>query len=393
MAEVQKYSLIEKLDEADKLYMNDPSLLGITALTYPTYINAMRGTMWCSHSRQFLNLLNPEFPALFTGVENLVGENSDAYHKAKHDYKVYRKVCKFDDLLENPMVYQLFYYDMEDEKYDVLTVKPCESLTENFGYKYINDTVNKFKEGDVINKDTIMARSTSYDKDMNYGFGINANIGFTLNPYTSEDAALVRKGFCEKMTSIETDEITVGINQNDFLINKYGKNGEYKPLPDIGETVSNKVCALRREFLNQLLFDFKDSSLNEIHEGDKVFFIDKDSMIIDYDIYDNTAERTDSPFLAQIYKYLDSQTKYYEEIYKTCEEIIHSGKKYSNDIDYLYSRSEKFLNKDYVWVNESGGEFSGFEIKIHYLRKSPLTEGCKISGKNICRVFKLLIAE
>ena len=83
MAEVQKFSLIEELRKADENLQGSPSLLGMSMLTYPNYINSMRSTMFTSHLKQFVNLLKPEYPLVFTNNENIVGEYSGGYKKAK----------------------------------------------------------------------------------------------------------------------------------------------------------------------------------------------------------------------------------------------------------------------------------------------------------------------
>ena len=152
MAEIQKYSLMEELRNVDTQLHDSPSLLGMTMLTYPNYINSMRSTMFTSHLKQFLNLKYPQFPFVFTNTENLVGKYSSGYKKAPHDLFVFRKIAKFDDILEEPKVYKIFVFDKETQTYDVIERKVCEDLTENFGYDYINDVIDTFKEGDEITK-------------------------------------------------------------------------------------------------------------------------------------------------------------------------------------------------------------------------------------------------
>ena len=49
MAEKQMYSLIDELEAADQKYTGSPSLLGMTALSFPGYVNSMRSTMFTSH--------------------------------------------------------------------------------------------------------------------------------------------------------------------------------------------------------------------------------------------------------------------------------------------------------------------------------------------------------
>ena len=170
MAEIQHYNLVQKLDEADKTLMGSPSLLGMTMLTYPSYINAMRGTMFTAHVKQYLNLKEGLFPKVFTNTENLVGEHSNGYKKAKHDLKIIDKVVKFDDIIDNPQIYKLFVFDNTTKTYDVIERRPCESLAENFGFDIINDVIDEYEKGDTIPKDQVYMKSTSYDEDMNYSY-------------------------------------------------------------------------------------------------------------------------------------------------------------------------------------------------------------------------------
>ena len=89
--------------------------------------------MFTSHLKQFLNLLEPQFPYVFTNNENMIGKHSHGYVKAKSNYIVFRKVAKFDELVDRPKVYLLFLYDKENDCYEVEERKVCENLTENFG--------------------------------------------------------------------------------------------------------------------------------------------------------------------------------------------------------------------------------------------------------------------
>ena len=383
MAEIKKFSLTDKLLEANKNedLINDPSLLGMTSLTFPLYINAMRGTMFTSHLKQFLNLKWPDFPYLFTNSENMIGKYSSGYKKAPHDYKIVKKIEKFKGLVDKPNIYYLFVYDKTLKKYEVIERKPYESLTETFGYEYLNQIIDSYNEGDVINENTVYERSTSYDEYMNYQYGKNVNVLYTLDPYTSEDAAIASRSLCKDLTCIECDEVTINLNNNDYLINKYGDDDNYKPLPDIGEHVSDIIAAVRRQFNNQLLSDFTVKNLQTIHSEDPKYYIDKDVEVIDYVIYTNNEEPIDNTFYKQINKYLKYQDKFYTEIVHTCKKIIDSGEDYSEDIDYLYDRANKFLETvKYRWRDENDSEYSNMKIVIKIKRDAPLTKGCKITG-------------
>ena len=125
----------------------------------------MRSTMFTSHLKQFLNLLEPEYPYLFTNCENLAGKHSSGYKKAKNKLKVFRKINKYEDLTDEVKIYKLFVFNEETETFDVIERKVCEELTENFGFEYLNDVIDSYEEGDTIDKDTVLYRSTSYDTD------------------------------------------------------------------------------------------------------------------------------------------------------------------------------------------------------------------------------------
>lgn len=397
MAEIQRYNLVQKLEEADKNLMGSPSLLGMSMLTYPSYINAMRGTMFTSHIKQYLNLKNGLFPKVFTNTENLVGDNSNGYKRAKHDLKIINKVVKYDSIIDNPQIYKLFVYDKTTHTYDVIERRPCESLAENFGFDIVNDVIDEFDVGDIIPKDQVYMKSTSYDEDMNYSYGRNVTVAYTLDPFSSEDAAIASESFCKDFTSIETEDITVNLNGNDYLLNLYGEKDEYKVIPDIGEFTSDILCASRRQFNNQLLYDFKESSLREIHEGDNVYYVDKEEEIVDITIYSNVSDIAETSFNRQLLKYLKAQNEYYLKIYQICKKIRDKCKesdgkeKYSRELDYLYSRAKLFLDTDKKWVDAD--QFSGdMQIVITVRRDAPITKGCKVTGKHICSFKTSLIA-
>lgn len=388
MPEIKKYSLQEDLREADIKYKDSLSLVGMTSLTFPQYINAMRANMFTAHLKQFLTLLKPDFPYLFTGAEKMVGDHSSAYFKTSSRIKIVKKIEKFKGMIDKPRIYKLFFFDMDKGEYDVVERVPIGDLTENFGFEYDNAVIDSLKEGDVVDPDTVLFKSTSYDNDMLYSFGKNVRTMYTLDPATTEDAAVVSKSLAKEMTSIETEHIRVGLNDNDFLLNLYGLKGDiteenydeyYKPLPEIGSMVSGVLLATRRQFNNQLLFDFKRDSLNEIHEGDDVRYIGIDNQIVDYTIYNNNEDLKNNSFNRQVNKIIKYQNKYFKEILETCEAIINSGYEYTKEIDYLYKRSIEMLDVKKRW-KDGDSAFSNMVIDITTKKVVPLSKGQKITG-------------
>ena len=384
MGEIQKYSLKDELLKKDEELKDDPALVGISGLTMPRYINSMRSVMFTAHTRQFTTLINPNFPYVFTNMENLVGKHSDSYYQVKHDTVVYKKIVKYEDIVDRPTEYTLFLYDKKKKKYSVVIREEVEDLTEIFGYNYDNRVIDSYEEGDEIPAKTVLFKSTSYDDDMNYRFGENVCTMYTLDPHTSEDAAVVSESYAKRFNNIETEKIVVKLNNNDYMLNWYGDDvTDYKPIPEVGQIIEHgPFCGIRTQYNNQLLFDFKADMLMKEMDGDRLIYSTGPCKgeVIDITIYNNNEEMVETPFNAQIYKYFKAQNKYYQEIYDTCKEIIESGAEHSGDINYLYGRSRDMIDTKKRW-KEGDSAFSDMVIEFSIRKVRDIKRGQKITGR------------
>lgn len=379
MGERQKYNLTEELMRYNETHADDPSLLGMSGLTMSGYNNSMRTVMFTSHLNQFVNLIDPEPAKWFTNMENLVGENSSGYNRVDGDVGVTDKVRKFsDDINPEYQIYKLFIYNKKKDEYDVVTRQPVENLGEVYGYTYNNDVIDSFGKGDTIKAGTVIYNSTSYDEDMNYGYGVNAVVQYTLDAGCSEDAAEMSEDFAQRLNSIEPEEFQFGLNNNDYLLNMYGTKKEYRTMPRIGEPIKNGiVAAYRRLYNNQVLHDFKDSALSEVMDGDQPIY--GHGIVIDVEVFCNNPEIERNSFNAQVLDYLDVQTKYYKKINKVCRKIMASGSKYSHDIEYLFRRSEDMLNNNKWKDKDNNNAFGNLIIRVTTLNINGVHLGQKIT--------------
>lgn len=386
-----KYNLVTELSNADERLTGSNSLIGMTALTNSQYNNSARSVMNTSHLKQFVDLLEPEFPNTFTGGENLVGKFGSAYKQVNNPTKVVAKIVKYEDILDEPTKYFLFVYDTKTKMYDVILREEYKNLTEVYGYKNNNAMIDSLNVDDTIEAGTVLFSSSSYDEDMNYGYGKNIDISFTTDPYTIEDACVVCESLAKNMMSNEVVSYELGINENDFLINLYGDNKNYQPFPNIGEYAEGLVAAKRTLFTNQLLVDFKDSELSKIHDSDIQLYIEGVGKVIDIDIYCNNPDIEETPFNAQIIKYYKSQNKFYKKIVKTCEKIMdkcvgihkksHTDRTFSHNLDYLYKRAKEFLDEESKW-KDNDNAFSNLQIHLDIVRPSKLQLGQKIVARS-----------
>lgn len=372
----EKYNLREALLKSDELFRGDRSIEGKGMLTMPQYNNSMRSVMFASHLNQYKNQLYPDFPQFFTGGENVVGKHSDGYKKLDESV-VYRKIVKFEGLVENPTVYKLFLYNKTKQMFEVIERKPDEDLVEVFGYRYNTDVIDSFVEGQEIDAGTIAYRSTSYDEHMNYSYGKDVITMYSLEPFTSEDAAIVSDELANKMVAPEVELNIATLNENDYPLNLYGDETNYKTFPDIGEYSSGILMATRRKFNNQVLFDFKADMLDHATDTDTKYYLN--GKVVDIDIYCNNEELPDNSFYHQIFTYWCYQNAYYRQIKQTCEEIFDSGEKFSKDVDYAYKRACQMLDLERKW-KEKDSAFSNVQIQILVEREVGLTVGQKVSG-------------
>ena len=375
--------LREKLQEKERELHFKDDIFGMTLLTNPGYISSSRNIMFTSHLRQFVNVLHPDFPKVFTNYENLVGKYSTGYYQAKSQLKIIDKISRFQNGVNDDHSYLLFVYDEENDMYDVIMKRNVEDLTEKFGFVYNNKNMDSKSVGDVVKKDEVLYKTTSYDDNMNYCYGKNAKFVYMLENNTIEDAIMVSESFSKSMISKEIETVKVSLNDNDILCNLYGDSENYKCFPNINEYVKDKiVCAKRRIHNNQLLYDVKKSNLRKINfSSDVLSFCD--GQIVDITIYSNKTieELDDNTFNAQILDILKMQRSFYEQVKDRCERIINSGSKYSKDINYYYKKARDILDPNYKWREEDNSVFSNMIIEFVIQRDIPLGVGQKITGR------------
>lgn len=375
--------LKDKLTELDEKYKGDDSVFGMTLLTRTGYISGNRSIMTTGHLKQAMTPLHPEFPKVFTEYENMVGKYSTGIKRASREWRVVDKIYKFE---ENNHLYTLIVKDEQTGYYDVIEKKLVENLTEKFGFRYNTEDLDKIQVGDLIPKDSVLFKSTSYDEYNNYRFGVNATFCYTSDVKTTEDAILVSESFADKFRCVEIESITVSVNDNDVLINLYGDENNYKCFPDIGEIIKDKIiCATRRINNDQIFYDFKETNLRKINFSEDVLCTEQGSggKIIDIKVYSNkTLEEMEmNEYHAQVTKYYKNEVRYFKEIVETTQDVIHENIDHSRNYNYIYKKSKDALDENVKWCEQQGKKpFSNMIIEFIVEREVPLKEGSKITG-------------
>ena len=388
MALVQRKILLQQtLEEKQKQYEGDNSILGISSLTFPAYIDSSRTIMDVSHQLQRVVVEHTEFPYVFTNSENMFGHRSTYNVQTTSDLEVYRIIKKFPELdIDNktqPTV--VIFYNKDKGEYDLIYKQDVQNLPEKYGFQYDHKVLDDLKEGQVVEKGTTLTRPTSYDEFDNYGFGQNVNFAYRINSFTLEDAIVVSDVFAKSFISTEVELVRVTINDNNFLANLYGDETNYKCFPDIGEDIkNNRVCVWKMLNHSQVLFDMKSENMGKALMSDTVVY--NSGTIVDIDIYCNKkrSEIPETPYNEQILKYIDMDINFHQEIYDVTRELIDRGENVSTAIKEWNKRSRELLNKDDETgyrIKDENSDFSNIVMFFLIKRKVGLSEGQKLVGR------------
>ena len=382
MASMQETTKL--LSDADEKYKNDDVVLSTNMmLAYARYTSSSRMAMVASQLKQCVICDKTEKPRVFTNYENMVGEHSDYNITAEDDCEVVHIIKKFPKLETSIQPYLMFFRNLHTGEYTVISVKDVEDLPEKYGFEYNNSDINALNIGDTVHKGQNLCHPTSFDDYGNWGFGRNVPCMYMVHDDTIEDAVIVSKSLASDFISTEVETIKIMKNENNFFINIYGDDDQYKIIPDIGEhTIDGKLCVKRTIHSSQILYDMTNANTRRRMSDDVTYYMD--GVVVDIDIYSNK-KREDIPesaFNHQILDYLDMSTQYWTEVRDYTQELIDSGCLVSVEIRALNKRAKELLDPDTVIRDENNSTFSEIVMYVKVKKKVGLSFGQKITGRH-----------
>jgi DNA-directed RNA polymerase beta subunit len=370
-----EFEIVESLNE--KYYGNHKFLAEELLIPNVNKADSNRVNMFTNHIRQAVILKNGEFPRVFTNFENQVGKYSSAFKVADRDWKIV-------SIIKKNQTTSIFVIKDKNGFYDIIWRKPCERVTEYFGYSVINSGLDSKKCGSKIEKGEIIHRSTSYDENGNFQYGVNLKaLYIPWKNMTFEDAIVISESAANKLTSYMVEEIMVMVNDNDLLINIYGDTNNYKSFPDIGEKVKEKILLARRRInYNSILFDLSVKNLSNVnYSSDTVFY--SEGTVVDIDVLSNNSidNLKRYPYNIQIVKYLQQNLDFHNQVSSVLGEIIKNNPgKYSDDLAYRYKRSKDIVDPEVRWKNQKN-DFNNLIVKFVILKEQKLAIGSKLTGR------------
>jgi hypothetical protein len=355
------------LDIQNRCAAVDPrSMFGASSIGFPDKISPVRAGMATKHgATQRVVLTNPEFPMVYTGAENEFGKLSSWDVTAEADLEIKRIFTKFKDYPEySPVAY--IYLNKSTGKYGCKVLSPVVRITEKYGFRMKNLIANKH-EGDIIPKDLPITQSSSYVNDLYCG-GRNLRMAYIVHPDVTEDALIISDYAAQVLAFDMVDEVTVDIGKNAYLRNRYGKNGAYKPFPNIGEWIEDDVICSIRE--NSFVSSVAEASVPHINDKN----IYSHGIIMDIDILTNVEVENE-----QFNSYLRQITEWYSDIYSYISKIIKDPYQDDTTLLDIYNKAEKFLFSKAMWADKE--YIADTIMKFKVLQPTPIKVGQKVTGR------------
>lgn len=342
------------------------AMVGASAMGFPDKISPVRAQMATKHgTAQRVVLTHPEFPLVYTGAENEFGHLSSWDVTAEADLEIKRKFVKFKDYPEHsPIAY--IYYNRSNGKYGCKILSPVVRVTEKYGFRMNNLIANK-GEGDVIPEGAPITQSSSYVNDLYCG-GRNLRMAYAVLPDLTEDALVISDYAAEVLAFDMVDEVIVDIGKNAYLRNRYGKDGAYKPFPNIGEWIEDDIICSIRE--NSFVSSVAEASVP--HINDKNLY--SHGIIMDIDILTNVEVENE-----QFNSYLRQITDWYNDIYSYISKIIKDPYQDDTTLLDIYNKAEKFLFTKAMWADKE--YIADTIMKFKVLQPTPIRVGQKVTGR------------
>lgn len=301
----------------------DPRLLGYPAILNPfaTFDSASRLDMFSSHRTQALIIKGAEFCDLFSGFEKEDSKYTFDSSRRDQDVEILKVIPKYHSMRGgvgggNSPHLLVLYKGLRDNKIGYFTVDRFFKGTDGFGHTNIWHRIpTALAEGSYLEKETTLVTSPA-KKGSQYCFGTNANVAFMPLHQTIEDAFVISQSLADKLESEEFKTVVINIRQDVRPLNLYGRNGEVKFLPDIGETVSDAgiLCAFRPVSTTTCAADTDPSTLTQVESTrDVIFTAPPGAEVVDIDFYVNRHCKIHS--YPQVEKYQSSIASYWKAIW------------------------------------------------------------------------------
>lgn len=363
-----------------------PELLSINSLNpWSGQVSSSRGTMFSSsHIAQTLVVDGAGPRYCQTGTESEFGKYTFK-HKIPCDAEVIRVVHKFrptvgqDSIRQNPTTL-VIYENMETKEVDILELNSYSTAIDNkhqhFGFRYnLSPLVGELHPNMRLKAGTVLGDSPAIpdpnDPNSTYNYGVETNVAFMGIPGIIEDGIVVSEDYLDRITSRGYEKRTVSFGKKQYPLNLYGDSENYKPFPDIGDTIREDGLLFALRSYDDLLapIEMDPRALREPdYVFDKLVYGVPGGKVIDVNVrHDDTNRVPPTPFgmERQPEKYHNALVRYYRTILETYNDLHKDRKKFLN------------ISPEFHRLVVEAMSYVGFEdnpTTQHLHRKNPLSK-------------------
>lgn len=371
-------SYVDKIQKSMSTLTSKEQMLG-KGLNMPNNATSSgaRKIMHNTHQSHSLVLSCGEVPYVATGYENRFGDESSSIIKTDHRYEVIAKIPKFSYCPDHH--YFLIVRSLDDDTLDIIERVSYKYVTEVYGYLYNNAIMDSYSvPGTIIEKGTVIRRSTGFDQFGNRTSGRNVNVAYMALDHNMEDSVIISDECSEKLSAPLIRNVKIIINENDIPLNIYGNDDIYKVFPDIGEDVKDGILmAYRREKREEAIYTQSVQRLQEIMMSDDKITIK--GKIIDIDLYVNNPEYINkSTYNKQFLAYYNDRLRSDQDLINAVGPYIAQGYKmtYALQKKFAFAKDElngkKFIDKK---------QFSNITIVFTVMENRRLGVGDKVADR------------
>lgn len=366
-------------------------------------VTAPRTAMFSHNLAQWMVLNNPETPLLFTGMEHKLADYTFNRSKRVGDFKVLELLPKYQANVISgggkncPRIIAVGLVDCPDgvTRLDYFEINKYEMGANGFGY--LNKISNRdlIRPGETIDKEALLTHSPAVTEDGEYAMGVNLNVMFGSFPSTIEDAFTISESARDKLCATCVGEITINLNQDNYLLNTYGDAVTELCLPPIGSRVraDGVLLASRPAHWTTWHADSDPESIRTPQDlQDDIVTAPAGATIVDYTIRVNLAKHRDlHPQLAEL---VASNNKYHQMLYSI---YLSHRKKYpltdkmsslvTESLYHMLAQGTRMTALGNMSVNPKNADVVGaggaivdyVQIVVHYTLPRQAIDGSKLT--------------
>lgn len=382
-----------------------PELMSIQILNpYTPHDSQSRQTMFASHISQTLQVSNatPRFDP--TGMEPKYGQYTFKIEMPVNGH-IRECISKYPPMAVtggiehiNPLTTVIYEYPLGNgmRAFGALNIDAHHSMHQYFGFRYKPTAAGReLRPGLDIPAGTVFAQSPTINEEGDWMYGFEANVCVMTVPGVTEDGMVARRGFLDKMKVKAYGTRKVSWGKTNVPLNLYGDDSNYKPFPDIGETIRDDgiIFALRPFDLATAVMGMHKEYLKQPITGDKHTYIEtnaKNAKVVNIEVYKGRRSNdtvTLSGMNSQCERYYEKTAAYNRKLLDTYDTLRKENGRnlvLTPELTNIIARAQELndqatgrTNHMYMWNDAPLEEWS---VIITYEYELTPTVGFKITG-------------